>query len=123
MSGAGVTGGRWLVGASKYTTIKRKNCTHIFAIFATFSMSGYRGPVGGWWEHQNAQLEQNFAHTYLPYMRHFPCLYVGGPVGGWWEHLNAQLEKVDSDPPLQSADSLCDCQEPLDRDIDKYKYI
>ena len=52
---------------------------------------------------------------------------VGGASGwgggGWWEHLNAQLEKVDSDPPLQSADSLCDCQEPLDRDIDKYKYI
>ena len=34
------------------------------------------------------------------------------------EHLNAQLEKGRSDPPLQSADSLCDCQEALDRDGD-----
>lgn len=40
----------------------------------------------------------------------------GGWVGGGVEHLNAQLEKGSSDPPLQSADSLCDCQEPLDRD-------
>ena len=47
---------------------------------------------------------------------------VGPPsVGGGWggvtwggEYLNAQLEKGSSDPPLQSADSLCDCQEALD---------
>ena len=41
----------------------------------------------------------------------------GGEVEGV-EHLNAQLEKGNSDPPLQSADSLCDCQEALHRDRD-----
>ena len=57
---------------------------------------------------------------------HF-CSFEHVIYGNWWahrvlgggvEHLNAQLEKGNSDPPLQSADSLCDCQEALDRDGD-----